>query len=413
MLDISFLDNPSQTYAWGSRTAIPEFLGREPSTEPQAELWLGSHPKAPSRVSVGGRLIPLDQLIQRYTAQILGPGHETLPFLLKVLAAEEPLSIQAHPDPQQAAAGFAREEALGIPRSAFERNYRDANAKPELIYALTPFRMLRGFRPAGAIRRGFEALGILEDLPGADHLSASSPLALRAFFERYLPRTKAQKRALAPILARAVDGARQRENDAPEFACIVELARFYPGDPGILAPLFLHWLELEPGQAIYTGAGILHAYLHGVGIELMINSDNVLRGGLTPKHVDVPELMRVLEFQPTPPDLLQPVRFGRGDERFSAPDGSFVLGRIHVEADRPREVAAGRVEVLLCYEGRGVLTNPESGLELDFSRGTSLLVPASVGHYRIHGDARLFSATSGCGSRPENMAAILEASVTA
>ncbi|MEM7582176.1 MAG: mannose-6-phosphate isomerase, class I [Acidobacteriota bacterium] len=403
MIGISKLDNPIQNYAWGSRHGIARFLGRPvPSKEPEAELWMGAHPKAPSQVSIADGTLGLDLAIREAPQDILGAEvaaryDNTLPFLFKVLAAGQALSIQAHPDASQARAGCRREDEAGLERSDARRNYRDAHHKPEVLYALTPFWILRGFRTPSEILELMEPLGLIEALPGlASALRAGD---LRRFFSDYLALdSRDWLAASAPALDRI---ARASLPDDVE-SWVLKLARQFPGDYGILAPLFLHLLKLKPEDAIFTGPGVLHAYLDGVGIELMANSDNVVRGGLTPKHVDRDELLSILRFKADPPTLLSS-RSVAGERIFEPVADEFALSVIEVQASAPFRVegrgeasAEGRrsrsAELLLCAAGSGQIRESR-GIEHDFSQGDSFLVPASCSAYRIEGSARLFRAT--------------------
>lgn len=382
------LRNPVRNYPWGSRTAIASLLGR-PAAEPEAELWMGAHPQAPSEVLRDGRWTSLRDLIRERPEEILGAdlaartGGE-LPFLFKVLAAEAPLSIQAHPDRGQAERGCRREDELGIPREAPQRSYRDPHPKPEILCALTPFSILRGFRPPEEIYRLVARAGLVELLPECRELAGSDPCrALESFFTAYMSRPAEQ---LAAILTPALDRCRQLAMDEP-YRWVLDFAARYPGDRGVLSPLILHLHELRPGEAIHTGPGILHAYLRGVGMELMTSSDNVLRGGLTAKHVDVPELLDVLRFEPLEPKPLRPA-FEAGGRRFEA-DG-LVLEALEV-GDGSVELDGGQVAILMCTGGGGVL-NAAAGVEIRFAKGDSFLLPAASESVRVTGPATLFRA---------------------
>lgn len=390
MIQISKLRNPVQNYAWGSRTAIATLLGQSvPSAEPQAELWMGAHPKAPSEVRFEGRWTSLAEVIGAAPVEILGPEAvarhgPSLPFLLKVLAAARALSIQAHPDRAQAEIGCRREDERGIPRDGSRRNYRDANPKPEILYAMEPFRILRGFRPPQ------EILGLLArvelSLPECEALSAGD---LRRFFTAYM---RLPQGRLEPLLEAALRRAETLAAEDDIFACVADLGRQYPGDRGVLAPLLLHLIELAPGEAMFTGPGVLHAYLEGVGIELMASSDNVVRGGLTAKNVDVGELLHVLRFEPQPPHLLGSTDAG-GERCFESVAGKLELARVEVTPQQVYERSGEHgVEILLCTEGEGVVEEPSAGTEVAFAKGESLLVPAAVSSYRVAGAATLFRA---------------------
>ena len=368
------LENTIQRYAWGSLTAIPSLLGATPDGSPQAELWLGAHPSAPSRLAGGASLESAiatepQRLLGASTVARFGPR---LPFLLKVLAAAQPLSLQAHPSPAQAQAGFAREEAAGVPQSAPHRNYKDASHKPEIICALTRFEALCGFRQRADTVRLWRGLGLdtaeLEDR------------GLKAYFEQLL--TSPQ----AALVDQLVHAARTPvPGFAAECALVARLSKLYPGDVGIVGALLLNLVTLEPGEALYLDAGNLHAYLEGTGVELMANSDNVLRGGLTPKHVDVNELLSVLDFSDGPPRVLRPT--GSPEAVYPTPAPDFRLSRVTVDA--PLTLPALGPQVLLVTEGEvqvGALT---------LSRGQSAFAGADEGALDVRGHGTLFRATLG------------------
>jgi mannose-6-phosphate isomerase len=389
------LDNPVQNYAWGSRTAIAAFLGREaPSDAPEAELWIGAHPKAPSRIVEPSGLGTLDRAIQDDPVSLLGAetcerfGNE-LPFLFKVLAAAEPLSIQAHPNQDQARRGWARENAEGIPLDAPHRNYRDPNHKPELVCALSdPFVALKGFRPVDEAARRLEAVAGPELKPEVARAARErSAPALRALFARLLTLDAEERQ---PVLARAAAEARRRGED-PAWAWVGRLLERYPGDAGALAPLYLNLVTLGPGDGLYLPAGELHAYLQGTALEIMANSDNVLRGGLTPKHVDAPELLATLVFEPIGPDVLGAVEVGPGERVYRTPAREFELGMVDVSSERPFRPAAGRgVEILLGLEGQPTVAAENASAVLE--RGVAVLVPAATPTYAIEGGGRVARA---------------------
>lgn len=385
------LKNKIRNYAWGSHDALAKLLGhRAPSPKPEAELWLGAHPGAPSKVLVDGTWRPLPDVIRDDPRTILGTGDE-LPFLFKILAVAEPLSIQAHPDRRQAEEGFRREDELGIPRDAPERNYRDPRPKPELIYALTPFELLRGFRRPDEIAPWLERLGAGALLPRTE---LSHDDALERFFQRLmeLPEERLEK-----LLADVLDaGPAAKTADDPRLrhaaSWMLRLAEVHPGDRGILAPLFLELRRLEPGEALFTGPGVLHAYLEGVGVELMTSSDNVLRGGLTVKHRDVPELLRVLRFVAEAPELLAPAEPTAGERRYRAPAGGFELSVFELVPGRTHHGGGGGVEILLATEGQGTVAEPGEA-PLTFHRGEAFLVSAAVSRYELRGEGRVFRAS--------------------
>ena len=379
---MELLEGVVQRYAWGSTTAIPELLGTVADGGPQAELWLGAHPAAPARA--GG--VRLDEIVAgdpigslgRRALDRFGPR---LPFLLKVLAADQPLSLQAHPSAARAAAGFAEESAAGIPLDAPERRYRDGAHKPELLCALTPFHALCGFRPVAA------TLALLDKLGLAD-LSAFTPLVtgdLRGTVGGLLSLPEGERAEVAARIAQAVAAT-----DGPEATWARRIAATHPGDPGIGVALLLNLVDLEPGQAIFLPAGNLHAYLEGVGIEIMASSDNVLRGGLTPKHIDVDELLSILELEPGPPPVVLP-RLDGTVRRYDTPAAEFALALVElgpvaasIPGDRPR--------VVLCLEGEAVLRTADD--ELVLGRGAAAWVPAADGELVLTGVGRAAMATT-------------------
>ena len=360
--------------------AIPTLLGVPASGGPQAELWLGAHPSAPSMVN--GR--SLEALIAESPGPLLGREVERrfgprLPFLLKVLAAAKPLSLQAHPSRSQAEAGFAREEAAGVPRAAAHRNYKDANHKPELLCALTPFRALCGFRRVDETKALLSGLGVPTLTPLVETLSRGG---LEGLFERVMTLPAAER---APLVKAVVSACASRPPGgfSAECANAVALEREYPGDVGVIGALLLNLVTLKPGEALALGAGNLHAYLEGTGVELMANSDNVLRGGLTPKHVDVPELLRVLDFSDGPVAIVVPQ--GAPEAVYPTPFPDFRLSRVDVRA--PLSLPRQGPDLVLCVEG-AVLVN---GLQL--ARGQSAFAAFDDGPLVMSGSGVVYRAT--------------------
>jgi mannose-6-phosphate isomerase len=392
------MQNTIQPYDWGSKTAIAELLGEPtPAPTPQAELWMGAHPRGPSRVDVGGRIVGLDELIAAHPREILGTRTARefdgkLPFLFKVLAAARPASIQAHPDLAQARAGFARENGRGIPVDAPDRNYRDPNHKPEIIAPLSEFWALRGFRPARETAAFFRRIDHPEARPRTAGLDADPPgEALRSFFAWLLSLEPSQARSLVAAAAEAAASSRGLGDPLAE-RWVRELAEAYPGDAGALAPLFLQVHRWDAGEAAYLDAGTLHSYLRGTGMELMANSDNVLRGGLTSKHVDVPELLATLRFDSHSQPLAQTRRISELEYEFVTPAREFRLSVLTLTAAAPRiEKTGGAVQILFAAEGTFLAT--ADGGEHALERGRSCLVPAALRSYRIAGAGRIYAAT--------------------
>jgi mannose-6-phosphate isomerase len=375
-----------QPYAWGSLTAIPEFLGMESTGKPQAELWFGAHPLAPSMLD--GE--PLDKLVAKDPVALIGGASvETfgarLPFLLKVIAAAQPLSLQAHPSRAQAEAGFEREQAAGIPRDAPNRSYRDGWPKPELLCALFETDALCGFREPSETYRLFERLGAasaLELVQPLANIAVSAEERLATVFARLLRLTPEQRSVIADVVraAESLDGS----DDVASFARTAwELNAHYPDDPGVLAALLMNRITLQPGEALYMPAGNLHAYLSGGGVEIMANSDNVMRGGLTPKYVNVDELLTILDFTPGFRGLITPVEESPGLWRYPTPAPEFALWRLETQGVAVRVPAATSGRILLVTDGQLTASSPTT--KLDLVRGEAALLTAdeevvAVGH---------------------------------
>lgn len=383
------LDNTVQPYAWGSRTAIAELLGQpSPAPGPQAELWMGAHPSAPSRIMHGGSWRTLDSLISQAPDALLSHAVVTrfgakLPFLLKILAAAEPLSLQAHPSIALAEEGFEDEEKRKVPREAPHRNYKDRNHKPELLCALTPFDALYGFRPAADTLRLFKALNVPELDWAVRSLDKGD---VRSVFELAMSGMPQRAGTIAAVVTAcaAYEG---------EFAATTQwvgrIAKIYPGDPGLIVVLLLNLLRLKPGEAIYLPAGNLHAYLDGVGVEIMAASDNVLRGGLTKKHVDLKQLLRVLDFTQLLPRALTPKREGAEDV-YVTPAPEFRLSRVPVTLT-PANLRRRGPEILLVTEGEANVTTAGEALKL--RKGQSLFVEPGDTPLTLAGRGTVFRAT--------------------
>lgn len=393
------LENVLRDYAWGSTTAIAGLLGRVESGRAEAELWIGAHPDSPSvALRPDGSTVPLDQLISEDPEHFLGAESVAgfgprLPFLTKILAAAQPLSLQVHPSIEQARDGFARENANGIAPDAAHRNYRDDNHKPEMIFALTPFEALCGFRPAADTRAILLHLAAAFDAVEADRPPLLSELVedlgnpdegagLRTAFERLISGGPAVAEATALVAGVLVTGA-ALEPYRSELSTVLSLNEKYPGDPGVLISLLLNRISLAPGEAVYLPAGNVHAYLHGTGVEVMASSDNVLRGGLTPKFVDVPELLRTIEFKPVAVPMLTPEVSGLGQELYRPPFREFQLQRIELApGEPPVPLAQNGAAVVIVVEGSVYLDSPKGDLQL--ARGGSAFLAASEAPVNVH-----------------------------
>src|SRR5215213_8484889 len=385
------LMNTVRHYPWGSRTVIPELLGEaNPADRPYAELWMGAHPDAPSILSTGA---PLDKAIEEQPEFLLGPDVHArfgtrLPFLLKVLAADQPLSLQAHPTNEQAQAGFAAEEAAGVPRDDPTRTFKDPFHKPELLLALTPVEALCGFRP---VEESLHCLAKLQVPELKPTIAALARGGLRAAVPQLLALTPELREELVVAVAEAA--ARFVAAHDPEFIntyrWAASLADTYPGDPGVVISLLCNHLRLAPGEAVYLPAGNLHAYLSGAGVEVMAGSDNVLRGGLTGKHVDLAALIEVLDFTDGKVPVIHPV-LGPGGLRYPVPVAEFDLTRCQLDG-RSGTLTTSGPQVLLCTEGSAVLASGET--ELKLLRGESAFVPAGT-PLSVSGPAVLYRTTT-------------------
>lgn len=434
-----FIENTPRAYAWGSRDALPELLGTAPTGEPQAELWLGAHPGDPAKVAKGGSAhSTLIELIER-DPEAYGVDGGQLPFLLKVLAIGAPLSLQVHPDKDQAEVGFAAEEAAGVPRDARERNYGDPNHKPELLVALSEVTALCGFRPLEAARGDLEALAeatepgpgrealalaaerLAERADGAEGARAAADAVDAANVRRELVcwALGGGEDALAAV--RSIGRAVQRRSEAlaerlgaDRLAALRQLVAAHPGDPGVLVSLLLHLVRLAPGESVYLGARQLHAYLSGIGVEVMAASDNVLRAGLTEKHVDVAELLRVLDTEELADPLFHCHQVSPGLVAYEpeVPDFRLLRARLcepgepgegALEADRRERAELVRLDaryplVLIVTAGRVRVErlHADFGEVASVGRGQSLYISAGE-PIELSGLGEAFIATVGSG----------------
>ncbi|MBY8203936.1 mannose-6-phosphate isomerase, class I [Vibrio fluvialis] len=389
------MDNKIQNYDWGSRTAIHDLFGfANEAQQPQAEVWMGTHPNGCSIVKQGSTNVSLSELIKQdppaFLSQSTSKAFGDLPFLFKILAADKALSIQVHPNKQDAELGYAKEQELGVPLSAFNRNYKDANHKPELVYALTEYQAMNGFRPFDEIITEFrlcdipEVNGYLEQFernPNQDGLCH--------FFVEILSMKEARKlNAVDHLLSyAAMNQAR------PVYALILDLAEQYPNDVGLFAPLLLNVITLKPGEAMFLCARTPHAYIKGTGLEIMANSDNVLRAGLTPKHMDVEELVKCTDFIPKPINtLLTQAEINGSEHHFpvSVQDFQFSV----FQAPKEQRVEMTSAEILMPIDADVALL-AQSGETLVLGKGQSAFIPAYVGNYTISCEGRVARAFNG------------------
>lgn len=428
------LDPAVRHYDWGSLTAIPDLLGLPASDRPWAELWFGAHPQGPALVGEAGT--PLDQAVAADPVAALGPEAAArfgrLPFMIKILAAARPLSLQTHPDAEAARAGCAREDGLGLPPTSPERSFRDGSPKPELICALTPFEALCGFRDPARTLALLESIDTPTLDPMRRRLAANpTPDGLRDLTAWLLGRDRAAAafnrqvaRACrsAPVPDRA-EGAKRRSEleraagerasgDGPgsdewaaERALAVDLEAQFPDDPGMAVALLLNRVTLQPGEALFLGPGLLHSYLVGTGVEVMASSDNVIRAGLTSKPTDIPAFLEVVSTDPVTPDVQRPAPVG-GTADYRAPVSEFSLQRIEIEADGEISVGGGPA-ILLWTRGRARARGNRAGdtrvggreaEDIEVGPGEALWVDARTELVTLRGEATVFR--TGIGSGP-------------
>lgn len=390
------LETPVQHYAWGSASVLPDLLGADSDGRPWAELWMGAHPGGPAglRDEPGGRT--LADLLDEEGGVTVGPRvrqefGERLPYLFKVLAVGRPCSLQVHPDRDQAGAGFAREEAAGIALTAPERCFKDREHKPEMVVALTRFEALCGFREPRRVRELLDGL----DAPLAAGLrerlgAAPTVEGLRDAFASLLldPPSEHEVGSLAAACAArlAAGSASTRAADGT----VVGLAQWYPGDPGAAASLFLHRVTLQPGEALFVPAGVLHAYLEGTALEVMACSDNVLRAGLTGKHIDVPALLDITRHEPTPPHRTAPEPGADGTVVYRAPAREIALALTTGDPGRDRELPDDGPRIVLCLAGSGTVRTGAGSL--DVARGDAVLLTDADGPAQLRGAGTLATA---------------------
>ena len=383
---MELIEGAVRNYDWGSLTAIPDLLGRPATGEPWAELWFGAHPSAPA--AVGARAEPLDRLIAADPVAALGPAvasrYGRLPFLLKVLAAAAPLSLQAHPSAEQAEAGFEREEAMGVPPDAPQRMFRDRSPKPELICALNSFEALCGFRDPQQTAALLDTL----DAPALDPLrrriSGRSGSQMRDLLAWLLALDGPAAAALAESAARACAAAGDEDEWSGLRSAVAKLGARHPGDAAVAVALLLNHIVLAPGEALFLDSGCLHAYLDGTAVELMADSDNVVRGGLTSKHVNAAALVQIVDGAASEPPVQRPDPAG-GVTTYRTAAAEFSLRRFDV--DGSSGLAAAGPAVLLCTEG----CVEANGLTL--YRGAAAWSGAGEPQVALEGRGAVFCAT--------------------
>lgn len=389
MQNFLILKNTIQTYVWGSFDGIPAFTGIvNTDDEPMAELWMGAHPAAPSKVRIGkGDAIPLDKYIADHSLEILGKKTldrygATLPFLFKVLSAANPLSLQVHPTKEQAETGWKRENDLAIPLLSPKRNYKDNNHKQEVLLAISPFTVMCGFRSPEKIRELLSFVNSPIISESLTRLEAEGYHGLCQFLLELNPEDRAA--SITSVIA-AGPHAPSAEARAT-FTLVARLYAHFPQDVGCLAPLYLNVLTLKPGEVIYLPEGIMHTYIQGTGLELMSNSDNTLRGGLTAKHLDVPELLKILNPEPYIPEILKPAP-AQSSCTYKTAAKDCELTMVHLQKSEFTYQATAPA-IVVGATGDIIATN-QSGETCPIGRGAFVLIPAS-------GERITFSGTGVC-----------------
>ncbi|MEZ9312013.1 mannose-6-phosphate isomerase, class I [Vibrio sp. 10N.286.49.F3] len=388
------LKNKIQNYAWGSKTSISELFGIEnPINEPQAEIWMGAHSGGCSRNEENGNL--LSDIIDHNKSAILGCATVNrfgeLPYLLKVLAAGTPLSIQVHPNKYKSEIGFARENEQGIPLNDPTRNYKDPNHKPELVYALTPFKAMNGFRPVEHIIHLFNEIALSELTHEVALLErGSSNEELGQFFSSLMMLNRERKEKVLSQLEAAYCKPVMSNMACEAIEYSKAFKKHYEGDIGLLAPFILNTVDLEPGEAMFLFAETPHAYVQGTALEIMASSDNVLRAGLTSKHIDIPELIDNVDFAPINPESLKmsPI-MKEGKQQYPIPVDDFGFDILQAKVVEQKQYVRS-AEILLCIDHSVVVKSQGKSIEL--STGDSLFIPYEMNEYYYSGEGRIARA---------------------
>ncbi len=396
------LENQIKKYAWGSYTAMGELFGLpNPDNQPQAEMWLGAHNAGCSQIITANGKENLAEFIATNPEKILGKKtaetFSSLPFLLKILSAAMPLSIQVHPSKSAAERGFAKENQMGIPLDALHRNYKDDNHKPELVYALTEYQALNGFREIDEIITLFQQAEITSlQTPIASLKNQPDSEGLKQFFTTVMVLDEKMKTQAIGELLNNVDEKGDTDSRAV-FALIKQLNELYPNDVGLFAPLLLNYITLQPSEAMFLYAETPHAYIEGTGIEIMANSDNVLRAGLTPKHIDTNELLANIKYSPKPFATLklQPKAIGTGHQTFPVPVNDFAFDIINlVHQSDKTSLTVNSAEILLCLDGTITVTDSDNQQSITIEKGLSVFISAETKEYMLDGIGHIVRAYS-------------------
>lgn len=407
-MDVYKLTNSMINSHWGCLSSMTELFGYiNKDGKPMAELWMGAHPKLPSSIKVEGHDIKLNDFIALQPIMMLGKKTakcfaERLPFLFKVLSAKTPLSIQSHPSKSQAEQGWARENALKIPLDSLKRNYKDDNHKPELVYALTPYHALNGFRPIEEIITLWQSLSLNNPIIShALQAFSNNPSSdgLQVFYKEIMTSRSSERLVQSVVLAcqNLLVSKNLTDTQRLAFQLVLELEAYYPNDIGALSGILLNNIVLQPGEAMYLTSGTLHAYLKGTALELMANSDNVLRGGLTPKHVDVDELMNTIHFKSLPLSQLKCVAKQKSNETQEyqppIPDFKLTITTLNV-TNKLALFNSESANIIFVIEGTVDVVG-EHKQHIQLKRGESCFIPASITKYQVRGVGKFATASSG------------------
>tara|TARA_Y100000588_G_scaffold111297_1_gene122036 strand:+ start:375 stop:1571 length:1197 start_codon:yes stop_codon:yes gene_type:complete len=386
------IDNEIKNYDWGSRTSIKNMFNiSNPYDHPQAEIWMGAHPNGCSKIANTGEL--LSNVINNDKVGTLGEKvvseFNDLPFLFKVLAAEKPLSIQVHPNKHNSEVGFAKENKIGIAQNAPNRNYKDGNHKPELLYALTSFRAMNGFRPIRDILTIFDELGLSTIVGIVDLLrKEQNSSGLREFFYLIMSLNLKEKNRVLDELKTIEPKKLKSTLTRDAFSYSEVFSEYYPGDIGILSPFILNIVDLQPGEAMFLFPETPHAYVEGTALEVMANSDNVLRAGLTPKYIDLDELIENVNFEPVEPSDLKMLPQLYGNRKvYPIPVIDFGFEVVNIEHGYDCELYTKSLEIIFCIEGDVRLYNNDDFLVL--KTGESAFIRHDAINYSLRGSGKL------------------------
>lgn len=390
MNNIYKMKNEILAYAWGTTDFIPNLIGTRKTDKPQAEMWMGAHLKASSRLEIQNKEEKLSSFISNNLNLTLGEKIASefegkLPFLLKILSAQKPLSIQVHPNKKQAIAGYRKDNEKNIDLLAFNRSYKDDNHKPELICALTEFDAMCGFQPVEEIQERLRYLNVLQDYC-QEFLRNPTSLTFKLFYINLMNLSSKKQAELVADLITKIKNPRTKKEKII-FEWVEKLNIEYPGDIGVFSPIYLNIVRLHPGESLYLKAGIMHAYLQGTGIEIMANSDNVLRGGLTKKFIDLTELSKTIIFEN---EIIEKIETEKNAEEnvYHTVAREFELSKIELknvfevnEIDSP--------EIILCTKGNAKIIS-ENDIEL--KTGESAFINYNCRKYKLLGNGEFFRA---------------------